>query len=135
MYKYIFFLSIVFISSCVSQKNNEVEEVKEDLILKEIIKSKFGNSYAIIDNNSKDYTIVLTKHKQLYDLIASIKFFVYEKESKTIIFEDELNAGSINWKSDYEIIATARNITLENGEYIPKQVYLYNVRKKEKIKQ
>ena len=58
-------------------------------------------------------------------------FFIFEEDSQSIIFQDELNAGKISWHSDFKIIAIYRYM-LTDGNKKPSITYHYDVNKKAK---
>ena len=105
------------------------ERSKDDRVLEEIAKSNFGDNYAALENEKGDYVLVLSKYKRIEDLVANVKFFVYRKEGQSILFQDELKAGSVKWHSNYEISTISRNVN--NGRSTT-ATYTYNVLTKEK---
>ncbi len=128
------FLLIVFLFStqCKSHKAIQKEDNHTSL-MKNLAVEKFGTKYSIKANEKGSHFIVHKTHKRIQDLMGTVSFFIYEKESQSSIFEDELNAGSVNWISDIEIIAISRNIKAERDKgKSPTKTYYYNVINKKK---
>lgn len=128
----ILLILFLFSTQCKSSKTIQKEENKASL-MKNLAMEKFGEKYSIRANEKDSHFIVYKTRKRIQDLMGNVSFFIYEKESQSSIFEDELNAGTVNWVSDIEIIAISRNLTEERdkGES-PTKAYYYNVIDKKK---
>lgn len=111
------------IASCSSWKKEVVKSKGKHKQLEILAQESLGDAYAVVDNSTAEYAIVFTKFKTLHDLFASVRFFVFEKKTGTKIFEDDLRAGTVVWKSDYVIVTTSR----EDGK---KTMYDYHVKTK-----
>lgn len=134
MKKYSFVLILpLLLNSCVSVEQTEEKKEKTNSKIETIAHSKFDENYAIKLNESGSHSIVFTKVKKLKDLFATVQFFIFEEESQSIIFEDELNAGNVYWTSNEEVQAISRNSTDKTNEnQSTTVVYLYNVKSKVK---
>jgi len=44
-----------------------------------------------------------------------VHFFIYDKKTESIVFEDKLEAGTVDWHSDYEIVAISRVKNANDG--------------------
>lgn len=134
MIKYLLPILAIVFTSCGSI---EPAENKEELTsMEDHALSEYGEKYATLENSTGSHTIVFKKYKELKDLFPTVKFFIYEEESKSVIFQDELNAGSIKWHSDFKVIATARNLNSDDGEnQEPKSIYYYDVLERRKVEE
>lgn len=131
MYKNLAMVVVFLMISCSVKQSAEVTQ--KELLIEDIAFEYFaGKKYAIKTNISESHSLVFKKYKKLEDLFPDIHFFVFDHESKSIIFSDELKAGSVKWHSDYKIIAVARNLPIENSNNTRRQIYHYDVRAKQK---
>ena len=111
-----------------------IEAPKEQSLMDDLAISHFGEKYAVKKNKSGSYIIVFKKYKKIEDLFATVKFFIFEVKTQSIIFQDELNAGSVKWYSDSKIIAISRNLQTEGDKNQKSTItYYYDVKKKKKI--
>lgn len=132
MIKYALPFLVAVLTSCASVE--PVDNKDEVSSMENYALSEYGDNYATLENRTGSHTIVFKKYKKLKDLFPTVKFFIYEEESKSVIFQDELNAGSVKWHSDFEVIATARNLTSdENESQEPRSVYYYDVLEQKKV--
>jgi len=129
MKNYLFPILLSFFSNCTSVKL--IEGHDEESKMENLAHSNFGEDYATKKNESGSHFIVFKKYKKLEDLFATVKFFIFEENSQSIIFQDELNAGSISWHSDFKIIAISRYM-LTDANKKPSITYYYDVNKKTK---
>jgi len=60
-----------------------------------------------------------------------VHFFIYDKKTESIVFEDKLEAGTVDWHSDYEIVAIYRVKNANDGTRTIRECY-YDVQKREK---
>jgi hypothetical protein len=107
--------------------NNPSERSKIDVL----VADQFGTDYGTKENKKKDYTIVFQQDKKLEDLISNVHFFIYDKKTESIVFEDKLEAGTVDWHSDYEIVAISRVKNANDGTRTIREYY-YDVQKREK---
>jgi hypothetical protein len=96
--------------------------------IERIANKEFGEKYELKSNDKDTHTIVFKNYKKLTDLLPTVHFFIIEHKTSTIIYEDQLNAGSVYWRSDYEFVAISRNIKKENNNLSGRLVYYYDVR-------
>jgi hypothetical protein len=128
-------LLILFLGACQTMKsdsaslplNNPSERSKIDVL----VADQFGTDYGTKENKKKDYTIVFQQDKKLEDLISNVHFFIYDKKTESIVFEDKLEAGTVDWHSDYEIVAISRVKNANDGTRTIREYY-YDVQKREK---
>lgn len=128
-------LLILFFGACQTMKsdsaslplNNPSERSKIDVL----VADQFGTDYGTKENKKKDYTIVFQQDKKLEDLISNVHFFIYDKKTESIVFEDKLEAGTVDWHSDYEIVAISRVKNANDGTRTIREYY-YDVQKREK---
>ena len=119
-------LFLTILTNCVGLKPTPTKPTFSSV--KKLALLYFGENHAALENNAKTHVIVLKKYKKFEDLLSSVKFFIYDKKSQTIVFEDTLGSGTVKWFSDTEIIAIARNIKKKSGiGRIPKKVYYFDV--------
>jgi len=95
MKNYLFQILLLFFSNCISLKS--IEGHGEEIQMENLAYSQFGEDYVTRKNESGSHIIVFKKYKKLEDLFATVKFFIFEEDSQSIIFQDELNAGKISW--------------------------------------
>ena len=120
---------VVFLVSCKTLKlSTETQEENIDLAATE----KFGERYAIFPNESESYFIVLQKTKKLTALFPDIHFFIFEQETQTLVFDDILKQGSIEWISDKEISTISISEERDKNGLRVKEQYTYNVETKNK---
>ena len=130
MIKYFLPLLVFVFTNCGSVKSTQ--EVDEAPSMEDVALSRFGDKYASIENESGSHTIVFKKYKKMEDLFATVKFFVFEENSQSVIFQDELNAGSVSWYSDFEIIGTSRSSKTDQNQEST-TIYYYDVIKRKKV--
>lgn len=118
------------LTNCKNSKSVQEQTQKESLENFALLHFN-GKEYEVKENKEGDYAIVYRKDKKLDELMASVVFFIFEESTQSAIFQDKLNAGSVEWLSDTEIIAIARNVKVE-GNTVPKITYYYDVLKKQK---
>lgn len=134
MSRYLVFLSLAVLTSCASVES--IEDGEKTTSMESYARSEYGENYATLENKTESHIIVFKKYKDLADLFPTVKFFIYEKESESVIFQDELNAGSINWHSDFKVIATSRNIKSDDGNgQEARSVYYYDVLERKKVEE
>jgi len=126
----------VFLLSCSLDKSHSKggasQELNESKSLEEIAEEKFGDNYGVKTNESNSYSLVYKNYKKYEDLFSDVHYFIYEHQEHLVIFEDTLKAGSIEWISNDEIVAIARNIPNENDSGTHRRVYYYNVSTKQR---
>jgi len=120
---------LIFFTNCTGVKS--IEGHDEGAKMEDLAHSHFGENYATKKNETGSHFIVFKKYKKLEDLLATVKFFIFEEDSQSIIFQDVLNAGSISWHSDFKIIAISRNMKSDANKK-PTFTYYYDVNKKTK---
>lgn len=131
MKNYLVLASVFLFINCASiqiyEKENHIEIVDELAI------EALGEEYATRENDRGSHFLVFKESTNLNDLMGVVAFFIYDKSSQNIIFQDELEAGSVSWASDVEIIAIARNRhkVMQVGEPLIK-TYYYDVLEKRK---
>jgi hypothetical protein len=130
MIKYILPFILAVLTSCASVE--PVESKEKVSSMEDYALSEYGEKYAILENSTGSHTIVFKKYKELKDLFPTVKFFIYEEESKSVIFQDELNAGSVKWYSDFKIVATSRNVKSDENQEA-RSVYYYDVLEQKKV--
>ena len=94
-------LILIFVSCSNSEKSDELElksENQPDAITSRIEKM-LGNNFISNFNSDSTYSIVSQKNKKSVQ-ISGFKFIVINNSENTIIFEDFINDGSVNWKND-----------------------------------
>ncbi len=117
--------------SCSASKSTQVKPIESSI--EDFATKHFENArYATLGNADGSYSIVYSKYKNLEDLMANVRFFVFEEATQTIILEDSLSQGTVNWSSDFEIMVIARQVKTAEGGVIAKQTYYYDVKKKKK---
>jgi len=131
MKKYLFPILLLVFTNCSSVKS--IEGHDEESKMENLAHSHFGENYATKKNESGSHFIVFKKYKKLEDLFATVNFFIFEEDSQSLIFQDELNAGSVSWQSDFIIIAISRYMITEANKKTS-STYYYDVNNKTKTK-
>lgn len=129
MFRILAIALVVFLGSCSAVR---VSTVTEDENIHLTATEKFGERYTIFANESESYFIVLQKTKKLTDLFPDIHFFIFEQETQTVVFDDVLKQGSIQWISDKEISTISILEERDKDGLRIKDVYTYNVYTKNK---
>ena len=100
--------------ACKSTKTQEPAD-HQTMSIEELAKNKLGQSARIVYNKTKSAALVMaiTRENQLKE-ISSLKFFVYDIASSTIILEDFIAQGNVEWV-DQQVI----KVTKIPGVYNP----------------
>lgn len=123
-------LPFLFLMACSASKPTNGNTSKNEL--ESLARQRYGERYAVKQNESETYSIVLQKYKSIDELFANIRFFVFEHSTQSIILEDTLLQGSVKWYSGTEIITVTVNPKSEDEEGRSKTIYYYDVVKKKK---
>lgn len=121
---------LLFVIACHSTKS--IPTATEGTPAQKAVASPFGPDYAIRENKNGAYILAYRKHKKLEDLFATVEFSIYDKQTQTVIFNDELKAGSVAWYSEFEIVAKARNLKSDSSNQNYNLTYFYDVQKRTK---
>jgi len=127
-----FFLVLIFIM-CRSTAKNENLQINETNY-KSIAEAKYKNNIEYVFNPSKNKVLCIHKTKSTPNFPQSkVEFFVFDLNENEIIYEDDLNGGSIKWFNDQqlEILLSPEVVT---GDESPESFkYIYDLEKKKKI--
>ncbi len=125
--RYLVILLCLVISSCgLSQSSKKQNAAKEGF--QNMAKEYFGDSYIEKPNVDGRYVLVYRKYKDPRELMASVRFFIYDNEIQSKIFEDELNNGEVKWVADNEVMAIARHQKTSTSDDTPSRtIYYFNV--------
>ena len=110
-----FFIIILLTIGCNESKKvieETLEETEVEISNKKLdvlAKEQLGEKFATLKNATEEYTIAFTKYKDFKELFATVKFFVYEHKTESIILEDELISGVVKWHSEDTVVAIHRN--------------------------
>lgn len=133
---FILFLPL-FLSSCVSlnfncENRSSDNQTQRKHSIHELALEKFGAGFEILENETKEYALVLNRSKSATQ--TGIKFFIYEKEKNEIIIEDLVQLGSVKWLTRYEVeIQNFPGTVRLNDTKSQKSGYRFNVKTKQKI--
>ena len=131
MKRYLFPVLLIFLTECTSVKPIHEGKEARHSEMDNLAYANFGEKYAVKKNETGSHFIVFKKYKKLNDLFATVKFFIFEIESQSIIFKDELKDGGVSWTSDSQIIAVSRNLkTVTSTNNKPMSRYYYDVKTK-----
>lgn len=119
---------LLLVIGCHSTKS--IPTTSEETPAQKAVASPFGPEYAIRENKNGTYILAYRKHKKLEDLFATLEFSIYDKQTQTVIFNDELKAGSVAWYSEFEIVAKARNLKSDSTNQTYNVTYYYDVQKR-----
>jgi hypothetical protein len=121
---------VFFVVACSSvQKAQRRPKVTQ---IEHLALEQFGYNYYTKANDSGSHILVFKKYKKMEDLMATIRFFIYDLETNSIIFQDDLKAGTVKWYSGFEVIAIARNLPIDSQEAPIVHRYYFNVLTKQK---
>ncbi len=127
----------LFLSSCVSlnfncENRSSENQTQRQLSIHELASEKFGAGFEILENETKEYALVLSRSKSATQ--TRIKFFIFEKAINEIILEDNVPLGSVKWSARYEIeIQNFPGTVKLNETKVQKSGYRFNVKTKQKI--
>jgi len=125
-------LCFVFASSCGTNKN--LDDYKSDQIsIDNIAAEKFSTDHQQIPNKNYDYSLVYSQIRSFKTLAPTVEFFVYNHKTNQLILEDTLEAGSVRWISDYEIIAQTRGSKTKDASGSRNHSYTFNCKTEEKL--
>ena len=130
-----FLFLVVLLVSCQTIKPTQLpsaEDHHDRSKLEALATEQFGMNYATKDNKKNDYVIVFQRSKKIEDLISDVQFFIFDKKAGVKLYQDKLEAGTVDWYSDYEVVAISR---IKNGSDGTRTIhqYYYDVQKQEKI--
>jgi len=106
---YSIFLIASLLISCTSNKNvvtEQSENVQIDLI-KETIENNFNNSDSlyVIPNDKETLVLYLSeKMKTSVNPVNSINFFVFDKSTNEIIYQNKFSNSEISWYNNEELL-------------------------------
>ena len=130
------FLIPLFVCSCASSKcTTSAQEAKSptnhNLIVNDLAKEKYGDSFTIQENETKEFYLVSSHSKSATE--TAIKFFVFEKESQLMILEDFIPLGVVKWINSYTVSVQKFPGTVKLNETGTNQSgYLFDVKTKQK---
>ena len=124
------FLLVLSIYAC--RTNKEISSPSYSVELQKLATEKYGDRYKLYPNDTDEYTLVKKKTKRFSEMGLDIKYFVFSHTDKIILVEDELRSGNVEWISDYAIKVVNRKIDPDNQGKRNKEVYLFDMIKKEK---
>ena len=132
MRKYVLPFLCLLLLNCTGIKPIEVHETTT--AMDNLALTHFGEKYATKDNKTGSHVIVFKKYKELEDLFATVKYFIFEKSSQSLLYQDELKGGSVAWHSEFKIIATSRTMKAELTENQEStSIYYYDVKQRKKV--
>jgi hypothetical protein len=123
-------LIILFIVGCTGTRVGGHKSPSEGIDL--VARDYFEGSYAVKTNESDTYSIVYKNYKKLTELLPDVHFIVVKHATNEVIFEDKLKAGNVNWYSDSELVAIARNLPVKTADDPNRLTYYFNVHTKRK---
>ncbi len=96
-----------------------------------LAQEKYGDGVEFVHNSTKTAVLCLKKSKPTLQVPQQqVAFFVFDLASDTVIFEDSIPNGSVQWKDDFSIVV---NITpgIEKGEDVSppaRHGYIFDIR-------
>ena len=129
-------LVLYFIVSCRSvetDKNENQLEAFNTEKLTLIATEKYEKNFILEYNSTKDFALCIHKKKSNIPGPESISYFVYDLAEENITYESNISNGSINWKSDYNLIIEEIPGTIQKN-IPPTTMYLLNVKTNSKTK-
>lgn len=138
MVLYLFFVQFL-VNSCVSPNcaksvQSANAQINYHLLVSELAKEKYGDSFTIQENETKEFYLVSRRSKSPSE--TAVKFFIYEKEKQLIIHEDFITLGSVKWIGSYKIdVQKFPGTVKKNDQNTDKLGYFFDVKTKQKIKE
>jgi hypothetical protein len=119
-------ISVVLLIGCAGSENTM--DIKND-VLKKISLEKYGPESQISYNSDRSYSLVVKQGKSTpKDPNPFLRFFVYGMKNGEIIFEENLPAGKVNWKNNYQIEVSLTPEVISAKENNKLYGYIYDVR-------
>lgn len=132
MRTYLICLCFLFIMACHSNRQTaDKNQETPPSSIESLAAEKFESNYLVVDNEDAKYSIVKSKTKSFEEFGFDISYFLYDHDEQKIIFEDFLKSGYVDWQDTYTIKAINRKVQT-NGKR-SKEIYLFDVKKKEKL--
>jgi hypothetical protein len=134
--KLIFAIIFLFVFShcstcnCGKGKNSQSSDAGYENLQK-ISKEKYGDTFVMNANESKDLYLVTDFMKSATEL--SIKFFVYNIKSGKIVLEDFISSGSVKWADKYLLDVQIHPGTIQKNNPKTDIGYFYNFETNQKI--
>jgi len=98
--------------------------------LKKLATERFGSRVQYIPNESQTYVLCVGKPLatmgKIFKPSRNIRFFVYQIETESIVFEDVVDATSVSWEDDSHVKVTITPGTIQSVE-IQEYGYRYDV--------
>jgi hydroxymethylpyrimidine/phosphomethylpyrimidine kinase len=70
----------------------------------ELVKKSLGSDeYLTTPNATEEYALCYVENKTQINIMSSIRFAVYSKESNSIVYSGTIRDGYIKWINDYEL--------------------------------
>lgn len=140
--KYHFFIisfCFLFLSNCASNSNSRQDKVGIKVIgkYKSIAIEKLSTPTEYIFNSTKTIVICTDRSKNVAsDPTQVLHFFVYDIEKDSVIYEDSVLGGKINWFSNsiIEIGRTPGIVSGKEGEEKSSNAYYYDIKLQKKVK-
>lgn len=127
------FVALHFSVGCSSSRPSQ-EKAFDLASFQQFAREKLGKSAVVLPNNSQSYLLCISNSpKQLYPAFPqrAFRFFVYDIDKDSIVYEASLENGSVAWFSNSElIIKTIPGIIEEDGITIMTHTYNLLTRQK-----
>ena len=130
-YSILIILFLVFSISC----SKSGYQSSDNTNYKSLAEKKFGLEQTTYEE-SGDGHYVLCKHllESSNDPYTSWEFFVFDKNSNKIIFEDKIDRGKVKWFSNNELEISHTPGTMATNQSKDDYMWIVNVETGEKIK-
>lgn len=116
--------------SCTSHR--DVRQQQPSIARYQVLaREKYGNGVEFTPNSTKTAVLCFKMSKPTPQLPQQqVAFFVFDLVSDTVMYEDNIPNGSVQWKDDFSIVV---NITpgIEKGEDVSppsRHGYIYDIR-------
>ncbi len=89
---------------------------------------KFGSDYQLSESPGEKYVLCVKRtEKGKIPGPAPLAYFVFEKETETILFEEQLNRGTVKWFDDYHVQISAQPGAITTDEEKNKELKGYKI--------
>ncbi len=136
---YCIFFTIILLISCTSSKNivKEQPENTQNNIIKETIENNFNNSDSlyVIPNEENSWILYISETEATsVNPINNITFFVFEKSTNKIIYQNKYSNAEIKWYNNEQLLLIRHFGTMQKTESSNIKKYIIDI-KSEKVKE
>ena len=131
--KNISLITLVLLSAVLFNCKNSKEVADKTVDYKALATEKLGEKVAFIPN--EDNSMVLCSSQQSSPKLgpSGVKFFVFDNNSNTIVYEENIGRGTVAWYSNTQLEMYYTPGTMRQDQTRDDFISVYDLIKKEKI--